>query len=235
MPVDYSSQLEKVGTFSSFEGDGRVVGVFSARNFAKACDALAKAIENSPIRKAMTLLMAPMGKTFVQQYTTGIPSLDMDEQYDTIRYSVFKWFNEILPNHYLYFFWMGRFTAKFLGRDWDLIWLIRNEVFGFEPVFSLRKILGSEEFEKLVKPLRVQTAAFYKALDYHEQSWLNVPPGSEVKWNGKVVTVWDLYNIAFDGLVDAFLPLHVLNHPQVVDAVYYEQVQPVIFDDVGGE
>lgn len=233
MPIDHTSQLEKVGSFTSFHGDGRVRDVFNAGSFLKACDNLAKEIEKSPINKAITLLLAPMGKTTVQQYTTGIPSLDPDDQYDTIRHSVRKWFDIELPNKYLKFFWEGRFTAKFLGLDWDLIWIIRNEVMGFEPLFSLRKILGEQKYEKLVKPLRDQTAFFYKALGYHEQPWTNIPPGQEVKVDGEVVTVWTLYDIAFDGLVDAFLVNHILNHPKVFEATYYEQVPSNIFGDGG--
>lgn len=233
MPIDHTSQLEKVGSLTSFHGDGRVVGVFDAGRFLRACDALAKAIENTDIMKVIALLLAPAGKTTVQQYTTGIPSLDLDDQYDTIRYSVRKWFDEVLPNRYMHFFWMSRFQALHLGLDYDLITLVRNHVMGFEPAFSLRNVLGKDEFEGLIKPLREETAAFYRALDYHEQPWTNVPPGGEAMIDGKAVTVWDLYAIAFDGLCNAALPEYVISHPKVYEATYYEQVPSNIFGNGG--
>lgn len=233
MPIDHTGQLEKVGSFSSFHGDGRVRGVFDASRFIESTRSLARAIEASPIAKAITLLLAPTGRTTVQQYTTGIPSLDPDDQYDTIRYQVQKWFDEVLPNRYMHFFWMGRLQAMMLGLDYDLVTLVRNEVMGFEPAFSLRHILGPEEFERLARPLHEQTAAFYKALSYHEQPWTNVPPGAEVEWEGRPVTVWDLYSVAFFGLVDAALPAHVLSHPKVYEATYFEQVPSPIFGDGG--
>lgn len=233
MPVDYTSQLEKVGSFTSFHGDGRVLGVFDARDFLGSCDKLAEKLEEGPIARTITFLLAPMGRTTVQQYTTGIPSLDPLDQYDTIRAQVRKWFDEVLPNQYLHFFWMGRLQALHLGLDYDLITLARNQVMGFTPAFSLKQMLGPQVFEEMVGPLRDQTAALYRALGYHEQPWTNLPPGAEVELDGETVDVWDLFALAFDGLADAALPLHLINHPKVYEATYYDQVPPTIFGDVG--
>lgn len=224
MAEDHTGELEKVGSFTSFHGDGRLRGTFDAWDFLGACDELAMELEKGPIVEVITRLLAPMGRTTVDQYTTGIPSLDPDDQYDTIRAQVRKWFDIVLPNSYLHFFWMGRFQALHLGLDYDLIALVRNEVFGLEPAVSLKNILGPEAFERLTRPLHDQTASFYRALKYHEQPWTNVPPGGEALIDGRAASVWDLYSRAFFGLVNSALPHHLLNHPKVYEATYYGQV-----------
>jgi hypothetical protein len=226
MPIDYTHQLEKVGKLTSFHH------IFDVKAFEKACDALGREIEKSDIGKVITLLLAPMGKTVVQQYTTGIPSLP-GHDYDAIRYQVKKWFDEVLPNDYLHFFWMGRLTAPFLGLDYSLTDIVRNEVLGLEPAWSLRRILGKKKFEGFIKPLREQIAGLYRELGYDRQPWTNVPPGAEVRWRDKVIMVWDLYEVAFDGLANAVLPKHIIEHPKVFEATYYEQVPSVSFGDYG--